>query len=187
MAVIPTALGIRWSCHLPRTTLHIVVLSGALQVFGIATTIYGLYGDTRAFGSSLAEPFANWWRRRPWGVRQGHMGASMPGFNARAIGTVKFQRQPMTDLPGRVSEIERHLDYVQQIHGEMGVTIANLSFELRDALEKEQGERKAEVLKVLSQLKDHAVGSVHVSMLGIYWVLLGTLLSTLKDVLAAAH
>lgn len=181
---IPACLGCYGLVRIDEWKTWIGLLANALQLLGLLVTFAGLEGDMRAFGRSLWEPVRNWWDGRPW--RHVIVAATgVIGLNANAVGFVVGRAKTTgTDIDSRLEWLEQKVYKLQDDHDELVKTH-------REDLEKVRAEARAETqarnnahAALEQKLKDHAVGEGHISLLGILWVTLGTVLSMFKDVLS---
>jgi hypothetical protein len=181
--ILPTALSVWLSIELPHTKIVASVVAGALQLAGLVITFFGIAGDAKQFGRSLAEPFKTWWgKRKPILVKAvGRAGIS--GFGAHGIGHVGIAPPPRGTTEERIKWLEERLVAVQNQADVLARSLSETKDNLTKALSDETRTREIAVGRLRDDLRAHAVGSIHLNALGLYWVLVGTVLGVVVGVL----
>lgn len=180
LAVILVALVISLR---PHTSESIIRLTGlALQIFGIATVIWGI-SETRAlFGHpSFTSKAKAWLARFPLLHRNVVIGAaavslSAMGGQARGYGTHGAGLNPT--VQSRLDALERN---VTAIHERITQTQTEMDQRFQksaDALKHEEQSRSAEDNAIRAKLEATGTGGVHISAIGASWLLVGVILST---------
>lgn len=174
----------------PGTNEPLIRMVGlALQLFGIASVIWGI-SETRAlFGhASIARKATDWLRRFPLLRRDaivlsGCASVSMSAGNGRAFGT--HGPGPNSTVESRLTALESNIN---TIHDRISATQNEIDQERQksaDALKQEEMGRRQEDAAIREKLEVTGTGGVHISAIGASWLFVGVILSTAAPEIAA--
>lgn len=180
--ILPTALSVWLSFGLPHAKVIATVLAGVLQLAGLVITFIGFVGDAKQFGRSLAEPFKTWWGKRKPLVMNAVGRAGFASFGAHGIGHVGVPPPPRGTQEERIQWLEQNLIAVQNQADKLATTISETKENLTRALSEEARTRDVAVKRLQDDLRQHAVGSIHLNALGLYWVVIGTVLGAVVGI-----
>jgi hypothetical protein len=174
--IVPPALALALGLHLPSSKCLTLILATILQFAGLAVAFVGLAGDAKTLGKSLAEPFVIWWNQRPRKLR---LAMTMGAINTQS-GSVAFTvsrgKSPATDVDGRLKWLEERMYAVQAQADTTAQSLHMLNEETTRNLESERKQREAGDREVTGQLAEHAAGGVHLNVVAVWWVFVGTVL-----------
>jgi hypothetical protein len=183
-AFAPTVASVALGCVLPTGRNAATVLAGVLQLAGLAIAFAGLLGDARAFGRSLAAPFGAWWASRP-GIGRLNVGLASSVETAGRVGfKVTRAVPPGGTVDERLAWLEKRIVLVQTQADDLASGLQEVRDNAAEGLSAAVQQVTAEVTATNERVRDHAVGSLHASALGFYFVLIGTLLGVAIDLRA---
>ena len=158
----------------------------ALQICGLGVVARGLSKVRKSFGRpSLGEKVVAWFRQLGAAffpprliTAQGDMGGV-----ARATGEMRgvVVAGPDASLDRRVTILE---DNFHRLREELDAKETQVRTELRTlkaAVVQEQRAREAEARRISSHMEDFAVGGLHLEFVGLTWLFLGVLGTSLPD------
>ena len=172
-----------WPCHVERAVRFI---GGLLQLGGVITIVLKLRGARRQFpGQTLAL----WWQRRPR-FRQPKTVVMAAGAASMGMATMSARGRvspgPQATLEQRLAMLEDGYTKLFDEVGSLGNEVKRRSDELSSKLHAEATAREAADKKIEEQLKETAVGSFHLDVWGVEFFLLGIIVGTLSQEIAAA-
>jgi hypothetical protein len=186
LAVIAVALII--SLYLYPTEPCIRITGSVLQVFGIATVIWGI-SETRAlFGHpSLASKIKAWLSRFPL-MRRNYV-LSVDGASL-AIGGGKatiYQTHKAIDstAEARLDSLERNVILIHERISQTQKEIEEGLHKIGDSVKREEQSRQAEDNETRKKLEATGTGGVHISAIGAAWLFVGIILSTAATEIAS--
>lgn len=160
-----------------------------LEMFGLATVAFGLSEVRRSFGRpSLSQKFLAWLRqvagafRPPKPVTLQANAGLMATVGGQARLTVRAG--PDSSLDRRVAILEENLDRLRE---EVDANESKIKKEVgavRDALSREQQARDNEFRKMGAQMEELAVGGLHLELVGLTWLVVGGLGTSIPDQIA---
>jgi hypothetical protein len=162
---------------------RIIRLTGLiLQVFGIATVIWGIESTRRLFDHpTLLAVAAEWLKQYP-PYRRGAVIAVgtgevvMTGAKARAYVT---SNPPLNaTLEQRIASLEANVRHLNKRIDEGFREMDELERVQKAALGQERQERTAEDVKIAAKLELSGTGGLHISAIGALWLFVGVILST---------
>lgn len=160
-----------------------------LQIFGLGTVAIGLSQVRRSFGRpSLVEKVVAWLRQlaaaflppKPITLQAHIRGVATASGEARAI----VRAGPGASLDRRVTILEENLN---QLRDEIDARENKVRTELstvKAAVEQEQRARETEARQLSKQMEEFAVGGLHLELVGLTWLILGVLGTSIPDELA---
>lgn len=160
-----------------------------LQIMGLATVAIGLSQVRQLFGRpSLLWKVLTWFRRiaaafcrpKPTVVQANTGTIAIRSGRAR----VMVRASPEDSLDRRVALLEENLYRLQD---EVDAKEKEFKKELgtvRDALGQEQRSRETEDRKVSAKLEELAIGGLHLEFVGLIWLALGVLGTSIPDEIA---
>ena len=167
----------------PGTTEPLVRWTGLfLQLLGIATVIIGIEQTRRLFNHpSLLSIAEAWFRGFPPFKRKIVMGAGagavgMAGMKGR--GYVTSTPPANANIEERVASLERNVGHLNKRIDDAFQVLDKAESDQKAALEREKQERLAEDTKIASKLETSGTGGLHVSAIGVLWLLIGVTLGT---------
>ena len=163
----------------------------SLQLFGLLLVALGLSKMRRLFGRPpVITKVSQWFKRflaafkRPKAVTI--EGATAAGSaQAFGVGRVTVGVRPDAALEERVSVLEQNLQGLQE---EIDTRFQQLREELsvaRQGIQRETRERLAEDQKAMAKIEEVAVGGLHLEFVGLLWLILGTIGTSVPDEIAA--
>lgn len=174
---------------LPHSERMIRLCGLAFQLFGIVTVIEGLRGRRRLFNRpSLFESVGKWFRGRPrWTpksqtVSVSGVGAVMFAGNVTAFGWCGAAVN--ASVEDRLAALEVNAESLRKRQDETADELRKANANLSDAVAKERDERGSALAGLRLQIDNLGAGSLHIEMMGIYWVIAGTVLATVPAELA---
>ena len=174
----------------PGTSEPVIRITGMfLQLFGVATVIWGI-SETRALfaHSSVWKKSSSWLKRFPLLRRDivlSASGCSMTASvgKARAYGTVGSGPDPTTET--RLDALEKNITAIHERIAATHREIDEESQKARDSLESESRAREAGDTEIGKKLEATGTGGVHISAIGALWLFVGVVLSTASQEIAA--
>ena len=174
----------------PGTNEPLIRLVGLpLQLFGIASVIWGI-SETRAlFGhASIGSKATGWLRRfsllrREAIVIAGSASVSVSVGTVRAFGTHGSGQNSTVE-----SRLVAHESNINTIHDRTSATQKEIDQERQksaDALKQEEMGRRQEDSAIREKLEVAGTGGVHISAIGASWLFVGVILSTAAPEIAA--
>jgi hypothetical protein len=160
-----------------------------LQIFGLGTVAIGLSQVRRSFGRpSLVEKVVAWFRQlvaaflppKPITGQANAGGVVTVAGEARVV----VRAGPDASLDRRVTILEENLD---RLRDEIDAKESKVRTELstvKAAVEQEQRARETEARRLSSQMEELAVGGLHLELIGLAWLILGVLGTSIPDELA---
>jgi len=161
-----------------------------LQVFGLGTVAFGLSQVRRSFGRpSLLSKALEWFRQiqaafkppKHVTVEAKAAGLSIAAGRPRVFVTAG----PTTPLDERVALLEQNL---RRLQDEFDAHEERITKELRtvnEALTREHQARETEARRISTQLENFAVGGLHLEFIGVFWLVLGVLGTSIPTEIAA--
>jgi hypothetical protein len=171
-----------WPCHVERVVRFV---GGLLQLGGVITIVLKLRGAHRQFPGQM---LTVWWQHRPRFRQQktvvmaaGAASISMATGSARG----RVRAGPQATLEQRLAMLEDSYTKLFDEVGSLGNEVKRRSDELSSKLRAEATAREAADKKIEEQLKETAVGSLHLDVWGVEFFILGTIAGTLSQEIAA--
>lgn len=161
-----------------------------LQVLGLATVAIGLSEMRRLFGRpSLRRRVAAWFRRviatfrTPEPITLQASGS----FSAAWFGEARVVRgvPPGAPLEDRVAVLEDNLGRLRDELDAKEEKIRREMATVREGLEHESQERRVENQRMAQTVEEVAVGGLHLEFVGLIWLVLGVLGTSIPDEIAA--
>lgn len=184
------ALALGW-CLAPTSQATIRYAGMILQLLGLATVAFGLSQMRRLFGRpSLAARLADWFARlasvfrRPRSVNA-HLHAGVGGITMGGKARLSCGAGPETPIERRVAILEENLNFLQQQVNEEVSDLSGRIAGLKAQMERETGERQDEDQRTARKLEEVAVGGLHLEEVGLLWLALGVVGTSVPDELAA--
>lgn len=151
-----------------------------LQLAGLGTVALGIYETRRRFGRpSLAKRFKEWLASLKNAVLlppitgSGHVTVA-PGVGGLAL--TGFPPTITTTPEERLRAIEAAVDELQKRLAKVVADSAQTAEDLRTALADEAGARDRADREVRLLIEEQAAGGLHLEVMGLVWLLVGTLL-----------
>lgn len=168
----------------------VVRYAGAmLQIFGLATVAIGLSEMRRLFNRpSLGARIFGWFGRfaaafkAPKLISVGAFGAG--GATVSGEARVVLALGPGASLEERVKVLEENLNRLRE---ELDAKLQEIRRELstvREGMQRESHERQAADEKRDRQIEEVAIGGLHLEMVGLVWLFLGVLGTSIPDKIA---
>jgi hypothetical protein len=162
----------------------------ALQLLGVGTVVVNIRGTRAQFGQpSILARTATWWRQRP---RFRSRLVIVPGAGSLSFSSGRAGVDIWHDLdPNAASVIEARLDAAEKnliwlrdrLNENAGDTERKLQ-QQTNALEQEKRDRASNDDTIRTTLKTAQTGGLHVSMMGVCWLFVGIVMSTVPNELA---
>lgn len=160
-----------------------------LELFGILTVVHGIKDKQRLLKeTSYFEIFRNWLKRRyRWGAKPKVISAELfANASATASMNATIWRGPGPDpsLEARVVALEANLKTLREIHAETENQLAAEKRQRVETIDKERQLRESAIRQLQTQLVELGVGNIHVEAVGVFWLLVGMVLSTISAEIA---
>jgi hypothetical protein len=174
--ILPPIASVAAGIALPASKSAATILAALLQFAGLAIAFVGLAGDAKTFGKSLGEPFRAWWSQRPGKLRllaataTVNIGSGSTGF------AVSRARSTAQDVDGRLAWLEQRVYAIQEQADGTAQSLHKLGEETTRNLETERKQRAAGDQELRGKLAEHAAGGVHLNVVALWWVFVGTVL-----------
>lgn len=167
---------------------------GMLQLLGVAAVGYGIMQLRREFGlPSLsfewrAESKQVWEQARKWAVKRlrrpqslepplmGSASGSLGGLSIKARGKVRYGTDATVEQ--RLALVERILDQIQDATWNLEDRVEAQHKQILEALSAETNARTTAIAEVQNRFHQYATSDLHLEIVGLGWVLFGTVLST---------
>jgi hypothetical protein len=172
-----------------KTSAGVRYAGTILQIFGLGTVAIGLSQVRRSFGRpSLVEKVVAWFRQlaaaflppKPITVQANVVGVAIVAGEARVV----VRASPGDSLDRRVTILEENLDRLRdEIDAKEKKVRTELSI-VKAAVEREERARETEARRLSSQMEELAVGGLHLELVGLTWLILGVLGTSIPDELA---
>jgi hypothetical protein len=179
--LVPKLAPAIWPCHVEQVVRFV---GGLLQLGGVITIVLKLRGAQRQFpGQTLKE----WWQHRPR-LRQQKTVVSSVGVvigMATVSGRGGVSAGPQATMEQRLAILEDSYTKLFDEVGRLGADVKLRSDELSGKLHAELAAREAADKKLDAQLKETAVGSLHLDVWGVNFLILGIIAGTLSQEAAA--
>lgn len=160
-----------------------------LQVFGLGTVAVGLSQVRRSFGRpSLLEKIVAWFRQlatafllpKPITVQANAAGLAMVAGEASVV----VIAGPGASLDRRVALLEENLNRLRDEVDAKENKIRKELSTVRGAVEQEQRAREREGHQISSKMEELAVGGLHLEVIGLTWLVIGVLGTSIPDEIA---
>jgi hypothetical protein len=162
-----------------------------LQLLGLATVAVGLSNMRRLFGRpSVGEKLAGWWHRlvsvftsRPpvharLNAMAGHITLSGKGRVRHSVGSDAPVERRLTVLEENVNLLQKQVDEdVDELRGRIAG--------LKAQADREAQERRQDVERTARQVEEVAVGGLHLESIGLLWLALGVVGTSVPAEIAA--
>jgi len=173
----------------PGTSEVQVRVSGLfLQSFGVATVAFGLHRIRKMFGRpSLVTSLKAWLSRLPRWIRKAVMAADTASISASGSITVESQWSifdPDSLIEAQVGELAKNVERLKVGLIAVKKDIDSRAREQADALQREQQLRAEHDEKLQALLEAAETGGLHISFVGVIWLLFGLLLSSVPREIA---
>lgn len=185
--IFAAALGLWLSANLSAGVRYAGTM---LQIFGLATVAIGLNEIRKCFGQpSLLERFTAWFRQLATAFRRPTPISVNVHEDAMAItgSDVRLEVNPGADAPldRRVALLEENLKRLRnEVDAKEKKIMGELST-LTGVIDEERRSRETEARRISSQLEEFAVGGLHLEIIGLVWLFLGVLGTSIPDEIAA--
>ncbi len=176
------AFAIGYVCPRSRTGTAFAVAGVVLQWAGLAVVAVGLVRMRQRF--ERPSWFTRIWKslRRPRDVTArlaADFGAVTATGTASAVGTVG----PRT-TEERLADLEQAVRTVREDLSTRAQALATSIGAVRDQVQSEATEREAAIRKVLAQIEDLSVGGLRLEAIGLWWLVVGVLFTSVPNELA---
>lgn len=185
-AAVAVALAV--SLRPAATELEIRASGLALQCLGLFTVAYGLHETRQLFRRpALFAGFKAWLSRFPhWHARvilmTGTSSLGATGFAAR--GEVWANVDPNAPLEDQVGALTSNVERLRHTLTAVQNDLDSRHREQADALTREEQERAQHDQEIMARLESAETGGIALSFVGVIWIFLGTLLSSLSPEIA---
>jgi len=157
-----------------------------LQLLGMINVAVGLRDMRRLFNRpSLGARAAAWFRALASAFtvpKPATMTASVSGaFTATGELSLVVRAAPNEPLERRVSILEQNLERLREEYHSKSQQLRQDLGEAKRNIEKESQERQATDAKLDRTIQEVAVGGLHLELIGLLWLIVGTLASTIPD------
>jgi len=161
----------------------------ALQLFGLLAVAYGLRETRKLFAAPTVMSRAWMWfgrlrrvfrRPEPITAQLSAGGISMFTGKARLIRGAG----PGATVDQRIEVLEANLRSLEQEFDETTKELSGKSAQLEREQRRERDERKAADDKTWHQIEEVAIGGLHLELVGLWWLALGVLGTSIPDELA---
>jgi len=178
-----------WVSFRPGTSEIQVRVSGlVLQCLGVSIVALDLYKTRRLFGQpSIVTTLKAWRSRFPrWGRREvTDADTVLVGLSAfAAVERFWSKVDPESSIEERVGVLTRRTEQLNEWLNVAEKTIHSLAREHTGALEREKQLRAEQDEKLQALLEAAETGGLHISFVGLVWLLFGILLSSLPGEIA---
>jgi hypothetical protein len=159
-----------------------------LELLGLAIVAYGLRDTRKLFRQpSLLQLWRDWLARFPTFYRHIHVVAATGTFTLggdalTAFGSVSLS--PTASLDERVIALEKNLNQTNALVQQMQKQREEDTRKQAAALDSERRARETEDEKNQRLLEEALAGGLHLETIGVVWLLIGIILSTLSTELA---
>lgn len=160
----------------------------ALQVFGLLVVALGLRSMRELFGRpSVAASVVGFFERlaaafRPGGTAYSHV--TLGGMTAGGTGRSIFRPGPTSSTKRRLALLEQAVEELRNELDAQARDIRNSIAAVNKSLEKEELERRDENVKFKKLLDEVAVGGLHLESIGLVWLILGVVGTSIPSELA---
>jgi hypothetical protein len=174
-----------WPCHAQQAIREQAVrwIGGGFQLVGVITIVLKLRGAQRQFPQHTLKRILE---RRPR-FRQQNVVVSAAGTSmSMASGSMRARvvAGPLATLAQRVAILEdSHTKLFDEV-GSLGNEVNRRSDELSGKLNAEAGAREVADKEIKEQLKETAIGSFHLDVWGVLFVMLGIVAGTASQEIA---
>jgi hypothetical protein len=159
-----------------------------LQLLGVATVAWNIRGTRVQFSRpGISDLVVQWLARRPKirpSLIEGRAFASLGVAIARGRGEVWYPISEDTSHEKRIEFIEKNQELLRDKIRGLEQDTENNFLEQTRALEREQKAREAESQAIRQRLEAAQVAGLHVSAMGLAWLVLGMCMSTASVELA---
>ena len=183
--VLAVALVIAFQPH--ATDLQIRLTAMALEWLGIGTVAYGIRETRQLFGRpGLLRLLRDWISRFPRWKRQVILGAgsgsiSLSGSGRGYVWTPMDPNAPVeSQLKALAQNVERLNERIVHLQNEIDQELRKQS----EALHQEQATRAKGDEELHLRLESAETGGLHITFMGLLWLLLGVFLATLSSEIA---
>ena len=183
--LLVTALVLTLALRVPEGVIEPVVrCSGlVLQLLGILTVVAGLRDKRRLFDRpSLLESVRRWlnrhprWRPKPQTIQVA--GAASLSVVGSARATLWRGAPSDAAVEVRLAALEANLVTLRNEHAETTKEIQEAIRKVSETTERERRAHDSAIATVRRQLEGLGAGSLHVEMMGVFWLILGVTLGT---------
>jgi hypothetical protein len=162
-----------------------------LQLLGVGTVAVGLSQTRRLFGRASAVQRVGSWLSRLWSVVAPSRSATVHAV-AAAAGAVALTGSararvgagPDTPLDRRVAILEENHNLLQQRVDQQEIETGKRVQAVRTEIQAERRAREAEHRLTAGKLEELAVGGLHLESVGVLWLLLGVIATSLSQEIA---
>jgi hypothetical protein len=164
----------------------------AFELLGILTIVSGLRDKRRLFDRpSLLQTIRAWLSRRPrWGARPGTIlmaGTASVSLSA-GIARLSVRRGASADasIEARLAAIEANLETLRTEQGQIARDLEEATRKANETVAAERRARESALTAIRVQLERLGAEGIHVEMMGVVWLVLGTVLATVPGEIASA-
>jgi hypothetical protein len=173
-----------------RVTERDVRLTGLLlQIFGLATVVWGIRATRILFGRpDLFTLWRQWFRRLPVYSRHivlGSANLTLSSLGASARASVSATAGLDASIQERIDALEKNIKYMNDRIDETQTEMDRGFRAQTAALEQEHLAREHQAQDLHAKLESTETGGLHISAIGALWLFVGITLSTASVELAA--
>lgn len=174
-------------CLNPHSSEKVIRYIGLLlQLAGTTTVIWGVIKTRKDFNlEPLWSKVVGWVKDCPLRHKIGTLGAVSAQGRSSIMSASAYQAYPLGDNPSIESVVEAMMKYVGDLHQSIANTRHELEVKIQVVQEGEEQARKEEAQSIRQELLQTATGGLHISAIGATWLLLGILLGTISQEIAA--
>lgn len=172
-----------------NTELRVRYTGLLLELLGVATVIAGLTDKSRLFdrpslGSYIVSSVKEFPRWPGADVNVALTGVSLSASTGMVARLSAWSRAADDSLEKRVAALEKNIESLKADHSEAVQALRKADESLRNDLKREVAESRAAELDLRKKLEGLGADGLHIEALGVLWVVVGTILSTISSELA---
>jgi hypothetical protein len=162
-----------------------------LQLLGLGTVAVGLSQIRRLFGRpSVVERLTGWFKRVTFifGRRKDanvYVHAATGGVTLAGSARVRIGASPDAPIERRLAILEENVNHLQKEVDEDVNELRGRIAQVRSQIDRETQERRADDRLTASRLEDVAIGGLHLESIGLLWLVLGVMGTSVPQEIAA--
>jgi len=159
-----------------------------LEILGIVTVGYGLWGRQRLFNRpGYFGDLLDWLGQCPrWGIKPVNavVEAGLLSLSASLKGLVWEGVSPEASIETRLAALQVNFEILRTEQAEIAKKLQEETTKWMEALNSEHQMRELAIIDIRKQLEALGAGTLHIEWVGIFWLILGVVFTTIPTEIA---